>query len=99
MRNETSVELDAVEVEWEKYAYRAGLVSPGMEKTEVFPNASFPRRAVIKWHTTDADAELHRVEVDVVSAIGRRGRWANVELVFAITEQGSVEVNIEAGLA
>ncbi len=96
LENETAVRLDDVQVAWEGYVVSAGIVSAGTGKTEAFPDASFPERAVVQWRAPNGC--LHEVEVDVTEVVGRKSRWANVELVFSIGDTRTVEVRLDPGL-
>jgi hypothetical protein len=96
LENETAVRLDDVQVTWTEYVVSAGIVSPGTGKIEAFPDASFPERAVVQWRSPDGF--LHEVEVDVAAAVGRKSRWANVELVFSIGDTETVVVRLDPGL-
>lgn len=97
IQNETTARLDDVQVSWDEYVVSAGIVLVGMEKSEEFPNAPFPKRAVVEWRAPNG--RMHEFEVDVAAAVGRRSRWANVDLVLSISDEGTVEVSLKEGLA
>ncbi len=97
LQNETSVRLTDVRVTWNEYIVTAGNVSPRTGKTEAFPDAPFPTQVLVVWRTPEGD--LHEVIVDVAAHLGKRSRWANVELIFSISEDEIVKVTLEKGLA
>lgn len=95
--NETSVELTDARVTWNGYIFSAGILPPGIEKSEAFPDIGFPEVAEIAWRTQDGG--YHRVRLDVERAIGKQSRWNNIEVLFSIRDNEIVHVSSKPGLA
>jgi hypothetical protein len=68
-------------------------MSPRSSKHHAFPNAPFPKRASVKWRTPDG--VLHEQRIDVTAKVGWHTRLTSSDLVFAIQEDGSVDVRLE----
>lgn len=88
--NGTEEDLTDVSVSWSGYTSRFGyLGAGGGGKVEAWPDAPFPKVAVVGWKT--ADGVRHEQDVDISKSTRGQRVSKDVDVEFTITQDG-VEV-------